>query len=78
MEDVTNNQEEADTLLMHCLYNARINESSALVHAKDTDVFGLLTAHRHRIKCKSLVLNRLLCILMLSIPFLDWKPQSAC
>ena len=51
MEDAKNNHEEADTLLIHCLYNARINESSVLVHATDTDVFVLLTAHRHRIKC---------------------------
>ena len=52
MEDAKNNHEEADTLLIHCLYNAHINESSVLVHATDTDVFILLTAHRHHIKCK--------------------------
>ena len=52
MEDTKNNHEEADTLFIYLLYNARINESSVLVHATDPDVFVLLTAHRHRMKCK--------------------------
>ena len=48
--DSANNHEEADILLIHCI--AQHAEKSTSVYANDTDVFVLLSAHRHCINCK--------------------------
>ena len=45
--EATNNHEEADTLLIHCITSSKLNDKRVWVYASDVDVAVLLIAHRN-------------------------------
>ena len=49
--EITNNQEEGDTLFTHCKSFSKLDGKRVCVYAKDVDVAVLLIAHRSLLSC---------------------------
>ena len=54
---LSNNHEEGDTLIIHCLCAEYLEGKTVVVHASDTDIFVLLVRHLNEIDCKQLYMQ---------------------
>ena len=54
---LSNNHEEGDTLIIHCLCAEDLKGKTVVVHANDTDIFVLLVRHLNEIDCNQLYMQ---------------------
>ena len=74
--EVTSNDEEAGTLLIHCITSSKLHGKCGWVYASDVDVAMLLIAYRNLLGCKMLTFESVLKILTLKI-FLSFLVVNA-
>ena len=56
-DPISNNHEEADTLIINILCILRPINRKVVVHSVDTDVFVVLLRHHEKIHCETLYMN---------------------
>ena len=54
---LSNNHEEGETLIIHCLCAEDLKGKTVVVHANDTDIFVLLVRHLNEIDCNQLYMQ---------------------